>query len=130
MLSKTWKAQNPEFVSTMNGWILGNGYDDAQLKEQRHPTATDLDRVSKDQPVMILHQSGHLASVNHKALELLKFDKNTANPDGGVIRREPNSNVPNGVLEESALFSAVGAIFNGAPPDVLLGMAKKGFKSM
>ncbi|MFG0586452.1 amidohydrolase [Acinetobacter sp. YQ_14] len=125
---KTWKAQNPEFVSTMNGWILGNGYDDAQLKEQRHPTATDLDRVSKDQPVMILHQSGHLASVNHKALELLKFDKNTANPDGGVIRREPNSNVPNGVLEESALFSAVGAIFNGAPPDVLLGMAKKGIQ--
>jgi predicted amidohydrolase YtcJ len=46
---------------------LGNGYDDAQLSEQRHPTATDLDRVSKDQPVMILHQSGHLASVNHKA---------------------------------------------------------------
>ncbi len=77
---------------------------------------------------MILHQSGHLASVNHKALELLKFDKNTANPDGGVIRREPNSNVPNGVLEESALFSAVGAIFNGAPPDVLLGMAKKGIQ--
>ncbi len=57
----------------MGGWILGNGYDDAQLSEQRHPTATDLDRVSKDQPVMILHQSGHLASVNHKAKYQSKY---------------------------------------------------------
>ena len=70
-----WKAQNPAVIKTMGGWILGNGYDDAQLTEQRHPTATDLDRVSKDQPVMILHQSGHLASVNHTALELLKINQ-------------------------------------------------------
>lgn len=67
---------------------MGNGYDDAQLSEQRHPTATDLDRVSKDQPVMILHQSGHLASVNHKALALLNINQNTENPSGGIIRRE------------------------------------------
>ncbi len=101
----TWKTQNPAVIKMMGGWILGNGYDDAQLSEQRHPTASDLDRVSKDQPVMILHQSGHLASVNHKALELLNFNQNTPNPEGGVIRREANSNVPNGVLEESALFT-------------------------
>ena len=38
-----WKKQNPQVIQTMGGWILGNGYDDAQLSEQRHPTATDLD---------------------------------------------------------------------------------------
>ncbi len=32
------------------GIILGFGYDDAQLKEQRHPTRHDLDEVSKDVP--------------------------------------------------------------------------------
>jgi predicted amidohydrolase YtcJ len=122
----TWKTQNPTVIKTMGGWILGNGYDDAQLSEQRHPTATDLDRVSKDQPVMILHQSGHLASVNHKALELLNFNQNTPNPEGGVIRREANSNVPNGVLEESALFTAIGSIFKDVPPQVMFQIAQKG----
>jgi len=122
----TWKTQNPTVIKTMGGWILGNGYDDAQLSEQRHPTATDLDRVSKDQPVMILHQSGHLASVNHKALELLNFNQNTPNPEGGIIRREANSNIPNGVLEESALFTAIGSIFKDVPPQVMFQIAQKG----
>lgn len=122
----TWKTQNPAVIKMMDGWILGNGYDDAQLSEQRHPTASDLDRVSKDQPVMILHQSGHLASVNHKALELLNFNQNTPNPEGGVIRREANSNVPNGVLEESALFTAIGSIFKDVPPQVMFQIAQKG----
>lgn len=122
----TWKTQNPAVIKMMGGWILGNGYDDAQLSEQRHPTASDLDRVSKDQPVMILHQSGHLASVNHKALELLDFNQNTQNPEGGVIRREANSNVPNGVLEESALFTAIGSIFKDVPPQVMFQIAQKG----
>lgn len=121
-----WKKQNPKVIETMGGWILGNGYDDAQLSEQRHPTATDLDRVSKDQPVMVLHQSGHLASVNHKALALLKIDQNTTNPAGGVIRREANSNVPNGVLEESALFTAIGSIFKDVPAEVMFEIARKG----
>ncbi|MCI3880798.1 amidohydrolase [Acinetobacter higginsii] len=122
----SWKVQNPAVIKTMGGWILGNGYDDAQLNEQRHPTATDLDRVSQDQPVMILHQSGHLASVNHKALELLKINQNTPNPAGGVIRREANSNIPNGVLEESALFTAIGSIFKDVPPAVMFQIAEKG----
>ncbi|NAS05548.1 amidohydrolase family protein [Acinetobacter haemolyticus] len=121
-----WKKQNPKVIETMGGWILGNGYDDAQLSEQRHPTATDLDRVSKDQPVMVLHQSGHLASVNHKALALSKIDQNTTNPAGGVIRREANSNVPNGVLEESALFTAIGSIFKDVPAEVMFEIARKG----
>ncbi|WP_284085011.1 amidohydrolase [Acinetobacter haemolyticus] len=121
-----WKKQNPKVIETMGGWILGNGYDDAQLSEQRHPTATDLDRVSKDQPVMVLHQSGHLASVNHKALALLKIDQNTTNPAGGVIRREANSNVPNGVLEESALFTAIDSIFKDVPAEVMFEIARKG----
>ncbi|WP_038346396.1 amidohydrolase [Acinetobacter sp. A47] len=123
---KQWIAQNPAVIKSMGGWILGNGYDDAQLNEKRHPTAADLDRVSTGQPVMILHQSGHLASVNHKALELLKIDQNTPNPAGGVIRREDHSNIPNGVLEESALFSAIGSIFKDVPPAVMLQIAQKG----
>ena len=69
---KAWSAQN-EKVTKKYGWIVGFGYDDAQLKEQRHPTRDDLDKVSRERPVVIVHQSGHLASMNSKALEARKL---------------------------------------------------------
>jgi predicted amidohydrolase YtcJ len=86
--------------------ILGFGYDDAQLKEQRHPTRHDLDEVSKELPVLIIHQSSHLAAMNTKALELAGFTADTKNPPGGVIRREKDGKTPDGVLEETAFMVA------------------------
>lgn len=86
--------------------ILGFGYDDAQLKEQRHPTRHDLDEVSKDLPVLIIHQSSHLCAVNTKALELAGITAETKNPPGGVIRREKDGKTPDGVLEETAFMVA------------------------
>ena len=41
--------QNPQFIKATSGWIIGNGYDDAQLQEKTHPTATDLDQISTTQ---------------------------------------------------------------------------------
>src|SRR5262245_8789946 len=41
-----------------DGALLGSGYDDSRLVERRHPTREDLDRVSTEHPVVILHTSG------------------------------------------------------------------------
>ncbi|OYY07215.1 MAG: hydrolase, partial [Polynucleobacter sp. 35-46-11] len=87
------------------------GYDDAQLKEKRHPFAVELDQISKDIPVMILHQSGHLASLNSKGLEVAGINENTPNPAGGIIRRLKGSNKPEGTLEESAMFGPLFKVF-------------------
>ena len=38
-------------------WIVGYGYDESLLDEQRHPTRDDLDAVSTDHPIMLLHVS-------------------------------------------------------------------------
>ena len=103
---KEWADKNKETVTKLN-LILGFGYDDAQLKELRHPTAEDLDEVSKDIPVYIVHQSGHLAVANSKALAVAGFDANTKDPAGGVIRRKKGGNDPNGVLEETPHFIAL-----------------------
>lgn len=98
---KSWAAANKELVEEV-GYIIGIGYDDAQLKEKRHPLASELDRVSTDIPVFVLHQSYHLGAMNHKALEKEGYTANTPNPKGGVIRRMADGKTPNGVLEESA----------------------------
>lgn len=87
------------------GWIVGHGYDDTLLAEKRHPTRDDLDRVSAERPVAIVHVSGHLAVVNSVGLEILGIDESTVDPEGGVIVRDPLSadgRRPNGVLEETA----------------------------
>ena len=96
---KEWST--PENIK-LTGWIFGLGFDDSVLEEKRFPTKFDLDKVSEDIPVMIIHISGHFASVNSKALEMLNINANTIDPEGGVIRRVENSNEPNGVLEELA----------------------------
>jgi hypothetical protein len=88
------------------GMILGFGYDDSQLVEQRHPTREDLDAVSSEIPVVIIHQSGHIAVLNSKALEVVGFDSSTPERPGGVIRREDDGS-PNGVLEETPFFEAL-----------------------
>ncbi|UMM02514.1 amidohydrolase [Vibrio campbellii] len=85
------------------GWILGFGYDDAQL--DRYPTKADLDKVSTDKPVLIIHTSGHLSVANSKALELAGITAESQDPQGGVIRRMEGSQEPNGVLEENAHFA-------------------------
>ena len=43
---KAWSGQNQK-ITGKYGWIVGFGYDDAQLREQRHPTRVDLDEVSR-----------------------------------------------------------------------------------
>ena len=83
--------------------IMGIGYDDTVIEEKRHPTRADLDAVSTDHPIIIMHISFHLAVMNSKALEMAGIDADTPDPEGGHIQREPNSNHPNGVLEEAAM---------------------------
>lgn len=96
---KDWST--PENIE-LTGWIFGLGFDDSILEENRFPDKFDLDKVSLETPIMIIHISGHFASVNSKALELLNIDSNTPNPEGGIIRRVGDTNEPNGVLEELA----------------------------
>jgi len=103
-ITNQWKATNTDVINK-TGWILGFGYDEAQLKEQRHPTAADLDKISKDTPVLFLHQSGHLAAVNTKGLDISGITSASQDPKGGVIQRIKGSQQPSGVLEETALFA-------------------------
>jgi hypothetical protein len=100
---KEWAATKDARRIVGGKLIVGLGYDDTQLKEKRHPTRHDLDAVSKDLPVMIIHQSGHMAVFNTKALERYRITAKTPDPAGGVIHREKDG-TPAGLIEEGAWF--------------------------
>ena len=70
-------------------------------------TGHELDAVSTEMPIMITHQSGHIGVYNTKALEMFGITAESADPAGGIIRRETGTNQPNGVLEENAHFALV-----------------------
>ena len=115
---REWMSKNEVVVNKIK-LAVGFGYDNAQLKELRHPTRDEIDAISKDIPIVLVHQSGHIISVNSKALEIGGITSDSVNPEGGVIQRKEGSQEPNGVLEETAafplllkLFSRVGS--NGA----------------
>ena len=121
-LLRDWADANKDMVEKI-GWIAGFGYDDSQLAEQRHPTRDDLDKVSTEYPVIVIHQSGHLGAVNSKALELAGVTAASDDPAGGVFRRRAGSREPNGVGEEYAFFYLMGSMaanFDNAVNDSLL----------
>jgi predicted amidohydrolase YtcJ len=84
-------------------WVTGRGYDDTLLAERRHPTRTDLDRVSTEHPIWLTHVSGHLGVANSLALAKAKVDRSTPQPAGGRIRTDA-AGEPTGVFEESLGF--------------------------
>lgn len=89
------------------GIVIGFNYDDSQLKEKRHPTRQELDEVSTEIPIVIMHQSGHLGVYNSLALKRVGVDKSTPNPPGGTIYREEDGKTPTGVMAENAHFMII-----------------------
>ena len=105
-------------------WVIGYGYDDSLLAENRHPTREDLDRASTEHKIALVHVSFHLGTFNSAALEASGVNAETPNPPGGVIRRQPDSKDPNGVMEEAAAMMILRPAFEAGAaerfaPDLL-----------
>jgi predicted amidohydrolase YtcJ len=122
---RDWAAANGETVKKTN-MIIGMGYDNATLAEHRHPTRDELDQISTEIPVYIVHRSGHLGAANSKALEIAGITAATPNPEGGVIRRRKGSQEPDGVLEEAAHIPVVMKLFGRIGVDGAKTLARSG----
>ncbi len=99
-------------------WIIATGYDDTLLEERRHLTRHDLDAVSATRPIVVMHVSLHIAAVNSAALAYAGIDASTPQPPGGVIRKDPETGEPNGILEEGSALAPFFALLGDAPIDV------------
>ena len=105
---KELQTELKKFITDSNlkpgEWVMGLGYDDSLLAEQRHPTKDDLDEVSTEHPIYLIHVSAHLGAANSLGLSLANISAETQDPPGGKIRRYENSSEPNGVFEETAAY--------------------------
>ncbi len=97
-------------------WVIGRGYDQTLLAENRHPTRQDLDEASTDHPIAIFHVSYHGLVANSRALEMAGVDQSTADVPGGDIYRDDHG-YPTGVFMESPAMSLISSHMpqNGVP---------------
>ncbi|MFM8827531.1 MAG: amidohydrolase family protein, partial [Actinomycetota bacterium] len=64
-------------------FVIGYGYDPDLLAEKRPPTRRELDAAFPDNPVFIIHVSGHGAMLNSRALARFGVTAATPTPPGG-----------------------------------------------
>jgi predicted amidohydrolase YtcJ len=82
-------------------WIIGDSWHPTgQLKEQRYLTAAEIDTVAPNNPVQL--GDTHISSYNTAAMKIGAVDRNTPNPEGGVIEKDASGG-PNGIFEEKAI---------------------------
>ena len=87
-------------------WVKAWGYDDTRLKEKRHPTRKDLDRVCPNHPVSVMRTCMHVMVVNSMALKMAGITSETPDPEGGEIGRDERGE-PNGILFELGAMNLV-----------------------
>ena len=121
---REWISDNQAIVDRVN-LIVGFGYDESQLAERRPPTRYELDEISADTPIILVHQSGHFGVANSKALEVARIAKGTTAPPGGIIRVDETGE-PTGVLEENAFFAVLAPLLGGLGEEGLKAFARAG----
>ncbi len=83
-------------------WILAFGFDDTMIAEKRYPTRAELDAISMEHPIFVLHISAHTGVGNSMALALAGITRETPDPAGGKIGRDTVGGDLTGYVAESA----------------------------
>ncbi|MDJ0797197.1 MAG: amidohydrolase [Calothrix sp. MO_167.B12] len=94
----------PQWVRVIGGWS------EFQFAERRMPTLDEINAVSQDVPVFILHLYDR-ALLNRAALRALGIDKSSVAPQGSTIQRDSKGN-PTGLIiaqpNAAILYASIG----------------------
>ena len=83
-------------------WITGGDWDHERWPDAKLPTKELIDRYTPDTPVFVNRLDGHMALANSLALKLAGVTRETKDPPGGVIVRDPKTDEPTGILKDAA----------------------------
>lgn len=82
--------------------IRGGHWEHEMFTTREWPTKELIDKVSPNNPVILSRTDGHSVLVNSYVLKASGITKNTPNPFGGEIVRDPRTGEPTGILKETA----------------------------
>lgn len=95
---KVFMEQNPD--ACKNG-ILSMGWNQDFFEEKRMPLRSDLDRISTEIPIVLRRVCGHVAVVNSRVIEILGWDQQVPEMEGGTVELGEDGR-PNGIVTENA----------------------------
>ncbi|HLM54525.1 MAG TPA: amidohydrolase [Pyrinomonadaceae bacterium] len=83
-------------------WITGGDWDHERWPGAPLPTKELIDSFTPDRPVFVNRLDGHMALANSYALKLAGVTRDTPDPPGGLVVRDPKTGEPTGVLKDAA----------------------------
>jgi len=103
-------------TSRPGDWITGAGWDEGKLDERRYPTAADLDAVAPNNPVWLMHTTGHYGVANSAAMKLAGITTATQDPPASTIDRD-SQHKPTGVFKEDAAMTLITRLIPETTPE-------------
>ena len=82
--------------------INGGHWEHEMFIDKKWPTKELIDSVSPNNPVILSRADGHSLLVNSYVLKASGITKNTPDPFGGVIQKDPVTGEPTGIIKENA----------------------------
>jgi predicted amidohydrolase YtcJ len=82
--------------------IRGGHWEHEMFIDKKWPTKELIDKVSPNNPVMLSRADGHSVLVNSYILKASGITRNTPNPFGGEIQKDPITGEPTGIIKENA----------------------------
>jgi hypothetical protein len=82
--------------------IRGGHWEHEMFTDKKWPAKELLDKVSPNNPVVLSRADGHSVLVNSYVLKASGITKNSKNPFGGEIQKDPVTGEPTGILKEIA----------------------------
>ena len=82
--------------------LRGSGWDN-RFFSSRGPQREFLDGLAPNQLISLVSYDGHSLWVNSHTLHRAGITRETPDPDGGIIERDPDTGKPSGTLRETAM---------------------------
>ncbi|HTK80772.1 MAG TPA: amidohydrolase [Bacteroidota bacterium] len=109
-------------------WITGGDWDHDRWSGGRLPTKELIDTFTPETPVFVNRYDGHMALANSYVLKLAGITRDTPDPPGGSIVKDPGTGEPTGVLKDEAMTRVYNMIPDATDEEMLsaaqLGLAE------
>jgi len=96
-LIRQWAERNP------GRWITGGTWDHDNFPGGNLPTRQLIDPYTPETPVFVRRYDGHMGLANSYTLQMAGITRETPDPPGGQIVRDPETGEPSGILRNAAM---------------------------
>jgi hypothetical protein len=109
-------------------WVTGGDWDHDSWPGGNLPAKELIDALTPGTPVFVNRYDGHMALANSYALKLAKVTKDTPDPPGGTVVKDPKTGEPTGVLKDEAMSYVYNVMPGGSAEEleeaILLALAE------